>query len=312
MIRFWYDIFRAGRASHRLRAELPCQGLKARGVDCTIINRVDQVNPLTDIVIFSKDTKYPDRIRQLKSMGVPVGFDICDNKFDQKPKYADFGNMADFITVNSAVMAQEVQHRLPGKPVYEFTDSCERSFEPARGYEGGKLRFVWYGGSASMKYFPLDDVLDNLYALEQDWQLDITSGGLQHKIKDGGFKVCMHEWSYNVQGQLVRDSDIVIIPVKLGGKTDYRTRTKSHNRLVDAIAQGRWCITTPLPAYRPLQKYSWQGDISKGIRYYINNKQEVENRITQGQTWIKKRASKNTAAKQLIRIYEHIKGITIT
>ena len=95
MIRFWIDSFRTGRASHRLRMELPRQGLIARGVQCTKIHRkvvydrkhdiTDAINLEHDIIIMNKEMKpeiFHDHVRPLQKLGVPVGMDICDNKFD--------------------------------------------------------------------------------------------------------------------------------------------------------------------------------------------------------------------------------------
>ena len=331
MIRFWIDSFRTGRASHRLRMELPRQGLVDRGVTCTMIHRkvvydrkhdiTDAINLEHDIIIMNKEMKpeiFHDHVRPLQKLGVPVGMDICDNKFDVRDGDNSLMKLVpymDFLTANNETMQKVIKKRFPNKKVYWYTDPTERPFEPARSYQGRMLKLCWYGSISSMKYFDIDHVLNELYKLTVPWQLDMMSDQLERRVKAGLNNVKLHDWSYEAQGQMVRESDIVLIPLthlNPGDQRYGRVSTKSHNRLVDAIAQGRWVVTSPMPQYRPLQKYSWQGEMIKGISYYMNNKKEVKDRITQGQTWIKKRASRKTAAKQLIRIYEDLKGTTVS
>ena len=335
MIRFWVDSYRKGRASHRLRMELPRQGLIARGVDCSLIHRkivydrnkqgitsiTDAINPEHDIIIMNKEMKpeiYTQYVRPFQKLGVPVGMDLCDNKFDVRDGDNSLTQLVpqmDFMTANNETMQQVIRQRFPNKPVYWYTDPTEREFEPAKSFAGGTLKLCWYGSIASMKYFDVDKCLTKLWTLHVPWRLDLMSNHIEQRVKAGLNNVQLHDWSYEAQGQMVRESDIVLMPLghlQPGDQRYDRVRTKSHNRLVDAIAQGRWVVTSPMPQYRPLQKYSWQGSMLKGISYYLENKKEVRDRITQGQRWIKKRATPKTAAKQLIRIYEAIKGITIT
>ena len=84
MIKFWFDKYRDKRASHRIRALRPVEGLRSLDVDADIINdkNIDRLSK-DDIVIFTKDTD-PNQMLKLKRKGYTVGFDICDNKFKEE------------------------------------------------------------------------------------------------------------------------------------------------------------------------------------------------------------------------------------
>lgn len=335
MIRFWIDSFRTGRASHRLRIDIPLQGLIDRGIDCTKVHRkivydvnkqgvtsmTDAINPQHDIIIINKEMKpeiFDQHIKPFQKLNVPVGMDLCDNKFDVRDGNNSLTQLVpqmDFMTANNETMQKVIKQRFPNKPVYWYTDPCEREFEPAKSFAGGTLKFCWYGSISSLKYFDYRRCVRKLHTLHVPWRLDMMSGQIERRMKVIHPNIYLHDWTYEAQGKMVRESDIVLMPIghlQPGDQRYERVRTKSHNRLVDAIAQGRWVITSPMPQYIPLQNYSWQGPLLKGVSYYLENKKEVKNKITQGQAWIKKRATDKTAAKQLIRIYEDIKGITIT
>ena len=61
-----------------------------------------------------------------------------------------------------------------------------------------------------------------------------------HYYPDG--PLIMYEWDYKLQGDLVRKSDFVLLPIPLGNSMV--TSYKSPNRVIDSIAQGKYVVST--------------------------------------------------------------------
>jgi hypothetical protein len=320
MIKFWFDKYKHGRASHRIRAHIPCEELKSRGIESAIVNDISLVSE-NDIVIFSKDSSI-ENMRKVKNAGIKVGFDLCDNKFEEDGHaYYPYCKEVDFITVNSSTM-QEVVKKETGRDSFYYIDSVDRKIAPPVISSNKTIKLVWYGGSSSNKYVGWQDVIKSLDDSKIPYQLTIcvnSSEKLRNKLisksrKQGrpiDFNKVLHvDWTWEEQQRLVEESDIVFLPILADGDDAIRrTKTKSHNRLVDGIAQGKWVVSNQLPSYMPLANFCWLGDAVEGIRYFIANKGQVEAKILKGQEWIKANASPKVAADQLMNVYNNVKGI---
>lgn len=326
MIKFWFDKFDISRASHRLRVLLPVEYLKSQGYDSAIIGP-STINSIKkeDAVIFSKDSSL-DNMRLLKSKGITVGFDLCDNKFQENGDlYYSFCKEVDFITVNSEKMA-EVVLKETGRSSYYFSDCVERDIVLPVVDTHNPLRLLWFGGSSSIGYMDWKMVVETMDRLNIDYTLRVCSNKLERfkekinvryrKRTPESFnpaKLEFYNWSYDLQGELLEWCDIITIPVKLefdpeSKKGTRRIITKSHNRLCDGIASGKWVISTKLPSYMPLKDYCWLDNFADGVKMFINNKETVEQKIINGQKWITENASKEVIAKQIIDIYTKVKS----
>lgn len=313
MIKFWFDKFKYGRASHRIRAYIPCESLKLMGYNSEITR---DINSLTkeDIVIFTKDSNI-ENMRLVKSKGIKVGFDLCDNKFDEKPIYYDYCKEVDFITVNSNTMKDVVKNNT-GRNSFYYADCVDRKIStPVIKKINDPIKLVWYGSSASNKYVNWVAVIKNLEDAKINYTITICVDRAEYLrgkflrnlkgINVDSNKFIHIDWTWDLQQKLVEDSDIVFIPIL--GADGRRTVTKSHNRVVDGIAQGKWVISSPIPSYGVLKKFCWLRDPAEGIEFYKNNQQEVNEKIKEGQAWIKENVSSEATAKQLVKIYEEIK-----
>ena len=69
--------------------------------------------------------------------------------------------------------------------------------------------------------------------------------------------------------------------------------TKSANRLIESINAGCFVICNSMPAYDEFKDFAWIGDISKGMDWYRNNKEEALNMIKEGQEYISKKYTIN-------------------
>lgn len=313
MIKFWFDKFRYGRASHRIRAHIPCEAMKSMGYDSAIVR---DTNSLTDedIVIFTKDSNI-ENMRTVKSKGYKVGFDLCDNKFDEKPIYYDYCKEVDFITVNSETM-KEVVKTNTGRDSFYYTDCVDRKIaSPQNKTPSNPIKLVWYGSSASNKYVDWVAVIKNLESAKINYTITICvdraeylRGKFLRNLKGLDVdpnKFIHKDWTWELQQQLVEEADIVFIPIL--GADGRRTITKSHNRVVDGIAQGKWVISSPVPSYNVLNNFCWLKDPAEGIKYYINNIEQVNEKILLGQKWIKENVSPEAVAEQLIKIHNEVK-----
>jgi len=323
MIKFWFDIYRDSRASHRIRAKLIVDYAKQVNQDFDIVgpNTADKINFEKDIVIFSKDSDIIS-LKKLKKCGCTVGFDLCDNKFETEQVYKDYCESADFITANTPAM-QKIIKDFTSKDSYHYADCVERSIKPPKtSFSSKPLKLLWYGGKSSIGYMPWQKTINDLQKNKINYQFKIVTNSSQkfygkalkrwHTKTDVYFdlqNIDFVEWTYDVQEEAMDWCDIIVIPVdRVINKKGDRTFTKSHNRLVDGIASGCWVISSELPSYKPLADFCWLGNVVDGINFYKNNQSLVEEKISLGQQWIKNNASPEVVMQQLIEIYKDIKN----
>jgi hypothetical protein len=107
----------------------------------------------------------------------------------------------------------------------------------------------------------------------------------------------MKEWTWELQGQLLEQCDIVLMPVQTDNP---RTDTKSANRVIDSLISGKFVITTPLASYEEFAPYTWQGDYIEGIKWARDNPDQVINMIAAGQQYTEQNYSARVLSKQLI------------
>ena len=112
----------------------------------------------------------------------------------------------------------------------------------------------------------------------------------------------MHDWTWESQGQLLQDCDIVLMPVQTDNP---RTDTKSANRVIDSLISGKFVITTPLASYEEFAPYTWQGDYIEGIKWARDNPVEVVERITLGPQYVEEHYSAAMLSKKFIEDIIH-------
>lgn len=323
MIKFWFDNFKIDRASHRIRAKLIVDHAQQNNYDINIVgpNNINSINPNTDIVIFSKDSSISNFFK-IKNLGCKVGFDVCDNKFETDPSFFDFCANADFITANTPTM-QKIIKQNTNKDSFYFADCVEQPFQPPKTNFSDPLKLLWYGGKSSIGYMPWQRTIDNLQKNNIDFTFKVVTNSSQKfyekALRRWNFKEDNYfdirnlefiEWTYEIQQKSIEWCDIIVIPVdRIINKKGDRTITKSHNRLVDGIASGRWVISSDLPSYQPLSNFCWLGEVAEGIDFFKNNKLIVEEKIIAGQKWITQNASAEVIVAQLIQIYKGIKNV---
>ena len=69
-------------------------------------------------------------------------------------------------------------------------------------------------------------------------------------------------------------------------------KVKSPNRVIDAIQQGKYVITNNgVDSYKELKDYIHIGNITEGLKWALNNKDQVIEKIKKGQEYVLKNHS---------------------
>jgi hypothetical protein len=306
-IRFFSVLFNSKRASHRLRGDVTCQSLLEQGYDAKILTDWSEVDSDT-IVIFLKHSSV-DSIQRARDLGARTVYDLCDNKFNEKQEYKPCCLTADLVSVNSVQMGVSVKTHT-GRDSIVMPDPFERPRLLPKFSPGGDINLLWFGSQSSFKFLPMAEIWQRLEKEVCNYSYTMVSAKTdrvfskfqlrQRKGAVSGInldRVNMKEWTWELQGQLLEQCDIVLMPVQTNNP---RTDTKSANRVIDSLISGRFVITTPLASYEEFASYTWQGDYIEGIKWAIENPDQVVDRIKKGQQYVEENYSAARLSKQFI------------
>ena len=315
-IRFFSDVYQSRRASHRLRGDVTCAALAAQGHDAKILTDWGEVDADT-LIIFLKGTKV-HTIEQARALGAQTVYDLCDNKFDEKQEYAPCCLAADLVSVNSIQMGASVKMHT-GRDSIVMPDPFERPKLLPKFSPGTDINLLWFGSKSSFKFLPMVEIWERLEKEVRNYSYTMVSANTdrlfskfqlrQRKGEVTGInldRVIMKEWTWELQGQLLEQCDIVLMPVQTNNP---RTDTKSANRVIDSLMSGRFVITTPLASYEEFGPYTWQGDYIEGIQWAQANPDQVLDKITKGQQYVEQNYSAAVLSNKFIEdILYAIKG----
>lgn len=294
-INFIAGKFSEGRASHRLRGKYISENLKSKNIDSYWGSRNDKIKN-GDITIFLKNSSV-EQIKYAKTVGSITVFDVCDNKFDEDENLIFCCQEADYITCNSHVMSKQIFLRF-NKDAYVIPDPFERPTLPVNFNPGSVIKLLWFGSGSSLGYVNWPAVWSQLQSRIKNYQLDIISSKAsrfkektirrieKNEENYGGIdisKINFHEWTWELQGELLEQADIIILPIDT---QHYRTITKSANRVVDSLASGKFVITNRLDSYKEFSDYIWTKDLVKGINWAVTNKDSVNKMVKEGQEYV--------------------------
>ena len=301
--RFWSPKFKIKRASHRLRGQVLAGALNELGYNAEANHEpLENIGPDT-VVVFLKGST-PDQIQTARRQGAFTIYDLCDNKFDEKSEYTPCCAAADLITVNTPQMGASVhQHTGLGSAV--IPDPAERPTLTPHFNPGRDIRLLWFGNVSSLKFVPLSDIWAQLEKHIGNYEFTLCTGDterirtkmhsrvMRNQIRGVNLnRIRYVEWTWETQGQELERTDIVFIPVV---NVNYRTDTKSANRVIDSLVSGRYVITTPLASYTEFAPYTWQRDSIAGIQWSRQHPSAVLDQISRGQQY----AIENYSAKQI-------------
>ena len=305
------------RASQRFRGLVPLQHMLPTD---GFIDRVEEATK-DDIVILSKAIEIKD-FMYLKDMGIKFIFDICDNKWrmgKDRQKNTAIMNAgclhANLITTTCGQLKQKIYEET-GKDALIIDDPFERVIEePIFKPHKKNLNICYFGGRKSFWLVNWEEVIAGLnYVCKQlgvEYILNcITQKHLlaskkitHHYYPDG--PVIMYEWNYELQKDLVKKSDFVLLPVP--NENPLVFSYKSPNRVIDSIAQGKYVISTNgVISYEQFGDFIGLGSLQRNIKWAIQNPKDVISKIKEGQKYIKKYHSPEVIAKQWMSLRNKI------
>ena len=236
-----------------------------------------------DMVVLGRIHTEKD-VESLRNNNIKYIHDICDNKWPLLEKlWSNTNRTAIAITTTCNELKKLIETKT-NKPIYVIPDPTEREEEPVKiNPNHDRMSAIYYGSAGNLKQI--------------DWQqYDLSKVALQIMSKEGPIM-----WSYKLQGEMVRQSDIVLLPVN----NDHEmTQYKGNNRPVDALRQGRFVITNAtIPSWQLLSNFIWCGDINEGIKWAINNPKEVIKKVELGQKFIRNNYTPEKISKEWERVY---------
>ena len=309
-------------ASIRYRILIPARQFQRRGIENIVVNPMADIDALLKglsgcrAVVFGKLSIFePDAFRQsarqhlallarAQSIGVRVAADICDDRFDHPllgSYWRDIVRLADKIVTSTAELAELVR-ALGAQDVEIIPDPVEGrkgsphsvSGQVVDQKSGGvptPLRLLWYGHQSN-----LDEVAEFLPALDR-WAAQRGAIVLFQVVTASGFGVekwvesreplalpvqLQHvEWSPAAVASLLKACDFVVIPATLQHQMK---RSKSANRVTEALHAGRYVLAHPVPSYREFSECAWiQDNLIEGLNWALEHPEQVITQIEKGQ-----------------------------
>ncbi len=289
-------------ASVRYRCLNPLSELRRRSFPVELFN-LESFGKYS-AVIFSKsyDEKSYDIAAELKSRGIKVIFDICDNHFYNPSKLEKFNfvrrrlvkmlELADLVVTSTEALARTVfdEAQLSSSPVV-IGDAIEKedfliprrrlrkflcNFRLKTQSSSEKATILWYGihGGENAPYGMLDllNVQECLSSLNRDYPLRlviVSNSRAKYKkyIQPFPFETRYYEWGYTPFRNILSKADVNILPIT---KNPF-TLCKSNNRLALALYEGVPSVADEIPSYRELAAFCVLNDWERGLRLYLSN-----------------------------------------
>lgn len=215
----------------------------------------------------------------------PGILDITDDHFAHDIKgerYRRMCEMATRVTCCTPVLAERIKAETGREPAVII--------DP---YEFPEQRFTWNGGRSVMWY----GHSYNMHAL-QGVRLDCPMEAITDCEPGVHNNVTYIPFS---RGAMIRgfDNHDVVLCVAL--QTE-QARSKSPNRLVNALRVGKFVIANEHPAHDEFRDFVWMGDALEGLAWARDNVDDVRDMVTAGQRHIADRYSPATAAAQWLEV----------
>jgi len=295
-------------ASVRYRVLLPARFLAERGWEIGIATLTEEhlQDPQAtarqteaDIAVMAKvvDSRAVDVAAALKARGLPVIADFCDNHFlhpQLGPLYRGLAGVADRCTANSATMA-EVVAGLTGTAAAVVFDPVEGPRNAPRfAPSPSSMTLAWYGFPNGLPFlfrrlaqwqrdglpFPLD--VEIVTALSDELAHDVDA---RNRAFGDRYRLSTTPWSIDAVWHAIARADAVLVPSEL----DDLTRTKSANRLMEAIYGGRLAFATMLPSYREFESFCLPDSGAGVLALAMRDQDAMRRKIEAGQDYIAQR-----------------------
>ena len=289
MIKFYVPKGVTRRASVRFRATVPLKGMREE--DGFII-KVSDAKP-GELVVLAKNIHKED-VDFLVKNKIKFIFDICDDKWNKDPQLYNYAcRNANLVTTTCELLQTKIKE-YTGKIAHIIPDPTEREQEEPKFEPKEHIKFAWFGGRKSFSLFNWDSVVNDIRKVTNNFSIhavtnkpDRASKRLAHLLEKKIMN--MYHWDFDKQGQIVRECDIVLIPLPQDMPL---VQVKSPNRVIDGIQQGRFVIANNgVESYTVLKDFIHLGNITDGLKWALNNKDQVIEKIKQGQKYVYKNHS---------------------
>jgi hypothetical protein len=321
MIKFYIPNFDKNeipkRASRRFRAMVPLQGMRPED---KIISNLDDVKT-GEIVVVAKKVKY-NEILYLKNIEAKIVLDICDSKFRKSEVGENMVNMCsmvNLVTTTNQFLASEIK-TYTGKDAYIIDDPTERKkldpFFPNVKIHDRKrrdtIKLFYYGSEKNFACLKFKKIIDDIKKISNfnvfiNVMIDRPEkyiDELKDYIENNIIKI--YDFDYYEQEKLIKDSDIILLPINSKDFNKDLIYQKSPNRVIDAIQMGKIVITNSgVRSYEKFKDFVYWNDnhnYEEAINWILNNKEQVIKKITEGQKYIDQHHTPEIIGKQWIGI----------
>lgn len=305
------------RASRRFRAIVPLQGMRPED---KIISNLDDVKT-GDIIVVAKKIKY-NEVLYLKNIEAKIVLDICDSKFRKSgvgENMINICNMVNLITTTNEFLAREIK-TYTGKDAYIIDDPTERKklnpfFPHLKIHERKKkdtIKLFYYGSEKNFACLKFKKIIDDIKKISNFYVLINIMidrpkkyiNKLQEYIENNIIKI--YDYDYDEQERLIKDSDIILLPINSKDFNKHIVYQKSPNRVIDAIQMGKIVITNSgvgsYERFRDFVYWNENENYEEAINWILNNKEQVIKKITEGQKYIDQHHTPEIIGKQWIEI----------
>ena len=298
------------RASRRFRAIIPLKGMRKND------GQIEELDKATrdDIIVLAKDTSIKDA-QFLLDNKVKFVFDICDDKWGSRKKklvetYNFLCKNANLVITSTPTLANII-FRHTGKKAHLITDPVERERkEPIllNIKEDTIIKFAYYGAGKNFEVIDWNKIVNDLKRIHNKIEIHVVIGRVQKHLDKVKHLIeqkilYAYQWTYELQDQIVDDCHFVLIPIV---SVNENISAKSPNRLIDGIQRGKLVLTnTGVDSYEPFRNFSYfvsDFNYGQGLKYAINNRNEVLQNIKAGQLYIDQHHTPEIIGKKWIEI----------
>ncbi len=247
-------------------------------------------------------------------------FCFADDHFDA-PKFAAF--YRDVAPISRAWIAssQALKNALEARascPVFSYPEVAEMPRAPARvprhslgeriglwvarrarvGIDPWRLKLLWFGHPTNVTSLLQELPALRAFAAKVPLVLECVTQPTPELARmatptagmgSTALRIIITPWALESMPPALADCDVVILPQLVN---DPQKRSKSNNRLVDALQAGRFVVAHPLPSYEELRDFCWIGEsIAEGLNWLLGHPREALTRIVSGQRYLERHHS---------------------
>ena len=204
---------------------------------------------------------------------------------------------------------KELAEYYTNKKVFITLEPYERERRQSFFSPSDVLKILFFGSVDNFSAVPWQDIVNGLVSNNVKFKIDaIINYQSMYDVNESFFQT--HEWSFDKQTKLLDECDLVLLPFKNNSKN---ISTKSPNRIVESINRGKFVVTNyGVDSYKDFKNFIFLDNYDKlvdGILWSLNNKEEVIQKIVDGQKYIDDNYSVDSVSETWKQAYQLAKCI---